>query len=107
MALFKLPLAGDVVQWINPMTWFMSGNQVNVYLGESTAPEVEAEVLDRVGTYGKQLGQVSDALIVLLKHLPDRENLPPAERDAIAAFEKMANAVADIKEKNKRAAMRP
>jgi hypothetical protein len=106
VALFKLPLAGDVVQWINPVTWFMSGNQVNVYLGESSAPEVEAEVLDRVGTYGKQLGQVSDALIVLLKHLPDREKLPAAEQHAIAAFEKMANAVADIKERNKRAAMR-
>ena len=28
MALFKLPLSGDVVQWINPITWFMSGNQI-------------------------------------------------------------------------------
>ncbi len=43
MALFKLPLSGDVVQWINPVTWFASGNQIstNVYLGES--PETEAE----------------------------------------------------------------
>jgi hypothetical protein len=34
MALFKLPLSGDVVQWINPVTWFLSGNQItaNVYL---------------------------------------------------------------------------
>jgi hypothetical protein len=33
MALFKLPLSGDVVQWINPVTWFASGNQIstNVY----------------------------------------------------------------------------
>ena len=65
MALFKLPLSGDVVQWINPVTWFLSGNQItaNVYLGESGSPEVE--ILDRVGTYGRQLGQTADAMIVL------------------------------------------
>jgi hypothetical protein len=59
MALFKLPLSGDVVQWINPMTWFMSGNQItaNAYLGESGAPKVEAEVLDRISTYGRQLSE--------------------------------------------------
>jgi len=72
MALFKLPLSGDVVQWINPVTWFLSGNQItaNVYLGESGSPEVEAEILDRVGTYGRQLGKITDAVIVLLRHLP-------------------------------------
>ena len=74
MALFRLPLSGDVIQWINPITWFMSGNQItaNVYLGKSSAPEVETEILDRIGTYGRQLGQISDAMIVLLKYLPDR-----------------------------------
>jgi hypothetical protein len=74
MALFKLPLSGDVIQWINPVTWFLSGNQItaNVYLGESSSPEVETEILDQVGTYGRQLGQIADALIVLLRHLPDR-----------------------------------
>jgi hypothetical protein len=109
MALFKLPLSGDVVQWINPITWFMSGNRItaNVYLGESSAPEVESEILDRVGTYGRQLGQISDAMIVLLKHLPDRAKLPSDERKAIAAFEAMVYEIADIKEKHKRQALRP
>jgi hypothetical protein len=109
MALFKLPLSGDVVQWINPVTWLASGNQIstNVYLGESSSPETEAEILDRVGTYGRQLGQITDAMVVLLKHLPDRESLPRKESDAIKAFEKMANDIADIKEKHKRQAMRP
>jgi hypothetical protein len=109
MALFKLPLSGDVVQWINPVTWFISGNNIsaNVYLGESSSPEVEAEILDRVGTYGKQLGQITDAMIVLLKHLPDRESLTRKESDVIKAFEKMANEIANIKEKHKRQAVRP
>ena len=59
MALFKLPLSGDVVQWINPVTWFMSGNQIstNVYLGESSAPEVEAEILDRSVRMGDSSGK--------------------------------------------------
>src|SRR5277367_963609 len=87
MALFKLPLSGDVVQWINPVTWFASGNQIstNVYLGESSSPETEAEILDRVGTYGRQLGQITDAMIVLVRHLPDRESLPRKESDVIKA----------------------
>lgn len=109
MALFKLPLSGDVVQWINPMTWFMSGNRItaNVYLGESSAPEVEEEVLDRIGTYGRQLGQISDAMIVLLKHFPDRTRLNAQESEAIDAFEKMADAIANIKNRHGLEALRP
>jgi hypothetical protein len=107
VALFKLPLSEDVGQWINPMTWFMSGNQANVYLGESSAPEVELEALDRVGAYGKQLSQVTDAVLVLLKHLPNRDGLPSEERDALRKCEAMACDIATIKEKHKRPALRP
>jgi hypothetical protein len=87
----------------------VSGNQINanVYLGESSAPDVEAEILDRSGTYGRQLGQASHAVTVLLKHLPNRAKLPADERKAIAAFEAMAHEIADIKEKHKRQALRP
>ena len=102
---FQTPVSGDVVQWINPVTWFLSGDQItaNVYLGESGSPEVEAEILDRVGTHG----QTADAMIVLLRHLPDRANLAPEEREAIEAFEKMANDIANIKEKHKLQSVRP
>jgi hypothetical protein len=88
---------------------FLSGNQItaNVYLRESASPEVEGEILDRVGTYGRQLGQTADAMIVLLRHLPDRANLAPEEREAFEAFEKMANDIANIKEEHKRQAVRP
>ena len=107
MPLFKLPLSGDVVQWVNPMTWFLSGNQVNVYLGQSSAPEVEADVLDRVGTYGLQLGQITDALTVLLKHLPERTSLPEQDQRALEKFEAMAIEIAAIKRKHRRSALRP
>jgi hypothetical protein len=35
-SLFKLPLSGDVVQWIKPLSWWFSGSQItaNVYLGD-------------------------------------------------------------------------
>jgi len=46
-------------------------------------------------------------MIVLLRHLPDRANLAPEEREAIEAFEKMANDIANIKEKHKLQAVRP
>ena len=71
MPVFKLPLSGDVVQSINPFTAFMTGGQlglVNINLGQSSDPAVEADVLSDVATYGKQLGRIGDALAVLLAH---------------------------------------
>jgi len=73
MPVFKLPLSGDAVQTINPWTAFFSpiGSQfglININLGQSSEPNVEADVLSDVASYGKQLGKIGDALIVLLKH---------------------------------------
>jgi len=59
MALFKLPLSGGVNQWINPITSWWSGNQISVNLGEAGSPETEAEILRRVGTYGRQIGKIT------------------------------------------------
>jgi hypothetical protein len=107
MALFKLPLSSDVTQWINPITSWWSGNQISINLGESGSPETEAEILRRVGTYGLQLGQITDAVVVLLRHLPHRANLTPEESKVLEVFEKMADDIADIKEKHKLQAVRP
>ncbi len=67
MPVFKLPLSGDVVQSINPITSFFSpaGGQfglVNITVGQSSAPDVEKDVLSDVASYGKQIGQIADAL---------------------------------------------
>ena len=107
MALFKLPLSGDVNQWITPITSWFSGNQISVNLGESNSTETEAEILRRVGTYGLQLGKITDAMIVLLRHLPQGATLTKEEKEAVAAFQKMANEIADVKERHKRQALRP
>lgn len=71
MPVFRLPLSGNVTQTINPWTWFFNpvGSQVglvNIELGQSSNPAVEEEILSDVASYGKQLGRIEDALLVLL-----------------------------------------
>lgn len=86
----RAPFSGNVDQTINPWTWFlrMTGvevGQLNVYLGDTSKPELERQILETVGTYGRQIGQIGDALAVLLKHVK-LDDLQPDERDAIAAL---------------------
>ncbi|ABD87094.1 hypothetical protein [Rhodopseudomonas palustris] len=112
MPSFKLPLSGDVVQNISPWTALMSpiGNQfglINITLGQSSAPQVEQEVLSDIGSYGKQLGKIGDALIVLLAHLPADTRLSHDERKVIDALDDMLQKIADVKAKHNRAAHRP
>jgi hypothetical protein len=86
MPVFKLPLSGDVVQSINPFTTFMTGGQfglVNISMGRSSDPKVEEQVLSDVASYGKQLGRIGDALIVLLAHFHPRAPLTEQETKAI------------------------
>jgi hypothetical protein len=112
MATFKMPLSGDVVQSISPWTAFFSpiGSQlgvININLGQSSAPDVEQEVLSDVGTYGRQIGRIGDALIVLLAHFHPQSPLTSEETAAIAALKEMLNEVADVKQKHGRSALRP
>jgi hypothetical protein len=112
MPMFKLPLSGDVVQSISPWTAFMSpiGNQfglINITMGQSSEPEVEKDVLSDVASYGKQLGRIGDALIVLLAHFQPQTPLSKEEADAVAAVKEMLNGVADVKTKHKRRTLRP
>jgi hypothetical protein len=74
MATFSLPLSGDVSQTINPWTWFskvVNGQIgfININLGKSSDPELEQEILADVGSYGRQLGQLGDALEAVLAHM--------------------------------------
>lgn len=109
MPVFKLPLSGDVVQSINPFTAFMTGGQlglVNIN-GQSGDPAVEADVLSDVATYGKQLGRIGETLAVLLARFHPRRRLNAQEKAAIDALKEMLDKIADVKERHKRAAVRP
>jgi hypothetical protein len=69
----SVAVSGNVTQSINSWTWFFNpiGSQVglaNIELGQSSNPAIEGEVLTDVASYGKQLGRIEDALLVLLAH---------------------------------------
>lgn len=84
---FQFQLAPDQLwQAINPWTWNLDHSQiglVNITLGETKHPEVERAVLNEVGSYGRQLGRIGDALEVLMDHF-DVQGLTQKERDALA-----------------------
>ena len=110
MPTFKLPLSGDVVQSINPFTAFMTGGQfglVNINLGQSSEPKVEEEVLSDVATYGKQLGRIEDALVVLVKHFDqssffDKSALSDQEKKALSDLKRMIDDIADVRDRHSR-----
>lgn len=112
MPTFKLPLSGGVIQSISPWTAFMSplGSQlglVNVTIGQSSEPAVEADVLSDVASYGKQLGRIGDALIVLLAHFHPAKPLSQEETAAIDDLKDILLRIAEVKDKHKREALRP
>ena len=82
-----LRLAPDTLwQAINPWSFAFTGDQVgliNISIGETKHPEVERQVLDEVGSYGRQLGHIGDALEVLIDHF-DQAALGQPEKDALA-----------------------
>ena len=71
---------------INPQTtWERFFNpQLFISYNSADAP-IENHVLSRVGSYGRQLGTLLDAVEVLTAHLPADE-LTPTERAAINAL---------------------
>jgi hypothetical protein len=105
MPIFRLPLSGNVTQSINPWTWFFNpvGSQVgliNIDLGQSSNPAIEEEVLTDVASYGKQLGRIEDALLVLLAHFRSERPLTAKEEAAIGDFKAIVEEIAAVKDKH-------
>ena len=76
-------------QAINPWTFYQQGGQfglININLGQTPRPDIEQAVLDEVGSYGRQLGRIGDALEVLIRHLKPAE-LTKDEVDTLAILE--------------------
>lgn len=101
---FQLALAPEKLwQAINPWSFYQQGAQfglVNVNLGQTPHPEIEQDVLDEVGSYGRQLGRIGDALEVLLDHVALGE-LGEKERDAIAILRGQLAQVRAIKQRDR------
>lgn len=97
----RLPLSGDVLQSINPWSWYLSsvGGQfglVNINLGKSSDPALERQILDEVGSYGRQIGRIGEALAVLLKHV-DPAVLSDDEKKTLWAFESQMEEIRRLK----------
>jgi hypothetical protein len=90
MPAFQVSLAPtQLAQTINPWTWAFSGGQfglINIDLGQSGDASMERRMLDKVGSYGRQLGRLGDAMKVVLAHL-DRGALTREEANALAVLE--------------------
>ena len=70
--------------------------------GQSSAPAVEEEVMTDVASYGKQLGRVEEALLVLLDTYQPNRPLSAAEDKAIEALRSMVAKVEDVKKRHRR-----
>jgi hypothetical protein len=93
-------------QAINPWTFYNQGAQlglVNINLGQTPHPEIEQKVLDEVGSYGRQLGRIGDALEVLIDRLPVAD-LSAVEKDAIAILKGQLAEVRKVKQRERSAA---
>lgn len=97
------------VQWVaapqnlyQPIWSNWSINLCNVNVGISTNSSVEAQALQNIGSYGKQIGHLAEALeivIAKLKLLDDR-SLSPDQRDALTIFLNDVASVRQLKREN-------
>ncbi len=107
---FSFSLAPDQLwQAINPWTFNQQGAQlglINIDMGATAHPETEQRILDEVGSYGRQLGRIGDALEVLLNHVK-LEGLSQPEADALAILRGQLAEVRKVKARERAEAMPP
>ncbi len=97
---FQVSLAPQQLwQAINPWTFNQEGAQIgliNIDLGQTPNPQAERAILDNVGSYGRQIGRIGDALEVIVNHVK-LGDLSPAERDAIEILRGQLAQVREVK----------
>jgi hypothetical protein len=87
-------------QPINPMTVSLQNLRLfDIDLGHAKSPDLEREILDDVGSYGRQIGRIGDAVEVLLRHFKHDGDLTEAEQNAIAILKAQLAEIREIKEK--------
>jgi len=75
---------------------------VNIELGQSSEPKIEEEVLTDVASYGKQLGILEDALLVLLDTYTPSRDLNKKEDEAILALKTLVTKIEHVKKRHGR-----
>jgi hypothetical protein len=83
-------------QAINPWSWWASGTGqvglININQMASSNPELEADIVQNVAGYGKQLGRLSEALAAVIANLPT-DQWPDADRKALGDFKELAEQI--------------
>lgn len=85
---FSIPVQLAPTTLTQPILPNWSFNLFNVDLGASTNPDVEDKALKQVGSYGRQIGRLAEALEVVIQKLQllDHKDLTPDQRDALQVF---------------------
>jgi hypothetical protein len=77
---------------------------VRIAFKRSSNPAIERDVLDNVASYGRQIGLVQEAMVVLFDHFRPERALGAEEQAAIDAFKRIVQEVAAVKTKHPRSA---
>lgn len=88
MANFYMPVQWAPNTLTQPILPNWSFHFFNVELGTSSNPAIEQEALRQVGSYGRQIGHLAEALEVVIGELKllDSKRLTQAQRDALGVF---------------------
>lgn len=99
MANLYMPLQLAPSSLTQPILSNWSFNLFSVNLGATSNAKVEQQVIEQVGSYGKQIGHLTEALEVVINrlHLLDSKELSQDERDALVVFLGDVAAVRKIK----------
>ena len=99
MSNFYMPLQLAPSSLSQPILPNWSFNLFNVNLGATSNAKVEQKALEQVGSYGKQIGHLAEALEVVIHrlHLQDSKELSREEKDALQVFLGDVAAVRKIK----------
>ena len=92
-----------LLQAINPLTFYQPGAQfgfININLGQTAEPELERTILDEVGSYGRQLGRIGDALEVILDHVK-LDGIGKDEQDALKVLRGQVAAVRQVMKRSR------
>lgn len=101
---FYMPLSGPVnqaFQYWSKMTMGQVG-LININMGKSSDPALEQKIIEDVGSYGRQIGQLSDALLAVLQHMKT-DTWDAESKEAVEAFRLQVKEVAKLKERHQRA----
>ena len=97
----QAPLSGDVTQAFDATLVRSVADQlgfVNINTSRAGDPELERRITEQVASYGRQLGQILDAVDVLIRR-DQRDQLAPEDERALTRLQELRADVEAVKER--------